>query len=47
VHVGELRGSRGAEDFDNLDELVDAVLAGEDRAAEEHLADDTAEGPDI
>ena len=40
-----LRGS--AEDLDNLDQLVDAALAGEQRLAQQELSHHTAHRPNV
>ena len=47
VHGADLLPGRGAEDFDDLDELVDAGIAGEERLAEKELGSDAALGPNV
>lgn len=47
VHGANLLPGRGAEDLDDLDELVDAGIAGEQRLAEKELGADAALGPNV
>ena len=47
VHRLDLLPRRGAEHLDNLDELVDATLAWEQRLAEHELRHDTSRRPDV
>jgi hypothetical protein len=47
IHLLDLRPRRRAENFDNLDELVDAALSGEERLSEEELRADAARGPHV
>ena len=47
VHGLDLLPGGRAQDLDDLDELVDAALAREERLAEHKLRHDTARGPDV
>ena len=47
IHVTDLVSRRGAEDLDNLDQLVNAAVAGEDRLAEQQLGDDAPGRPNV
>ena len=47
VHLPNLLSRRGPQHFDNLDELIDARVAGKDGLAEEEFGEDAAGGPDI
>jgi hypothetical protein len=47
IHGPNLVAGRRAEDLDDLDELVDARLAGEQRLAEHELGHDAAGGPHV
>ena len=47
VHGADLLPSGGAEDLDDLDELIDAGIAGEERLAEKELGPDTSLGPNV
>jgi hypothetical protein len=47
VHGADLIASGSSQDLDNLDQLVNARLTGEQRLTEHELSHDTASGPDI
>jgi len=47
IHGLDLLSRRGAEDFDDLDELVDTALAGEQRLAKHQLSHDAPCRPDV
>ena len=47
VHLADLFPGRRAEDLDDLDELVDAGVSGEDRLAQQQLRHHAARGPHV
>ena len=47
VHGADLFAGRGAEHLDNLDELINARLAGEERLTEHQLGHDAAGRPHV
>lgn len=47
VHGADLLTRRRAQDLDDLDQLVDAGFAGEERLAEHEFRHHTASGPDV
>ena len=47
VHLLDLLASRGAQDLDNLDELVDARVTGENGLAQHKLCKDAAGAPHV
>jgi len=47
VHGQNLFTAGCAQDFDDLDELVDAALTREDGLSKHEFSDDTANGPNI
>jgi hypothetical protein len=47
IHGSDLVSGRRAEDLDDLDELVDARLSGEQRLAQHELGHDAAGGPNV
>lgn len=47
IHGADLVASRSSQNLDDLDQLVDTRLTGEQRLTEHKLSHDTASGPDI
>jgi len=47
VHGADLVASRSSQNLDDLDQLVNTRLTGEQRLTEHKLSHDTASGPDI
>ena len=53
LEVGEVADARphllvrGAEVAEHAEQLVDLAVAGEERAAIDHLSEDAADGPDV
>lgn len=47
VHRLDLLTGRGTEDLDDLDELIDARLAGEERLSQHQLRHDTTGRPHV